>query len=451
MTIDSPASASPRSNAAPRRRGRLAGRRFWLVFGLLLVLALGVRVWFVLDTPGYAADALAESPDFDRRARSVAASGDFSGSWRPPGYPYFLGGIYAVTGSQSPDRWRRARLVQTAVGTLTVALIGLIALQLWFGGAALAAMGIAAVFPPLLMVQSSLLSDATFPLLVLAAIGAALRYRRPPHRLRWIALAGAFAGLAALTRANGLVLLLPLAMATVVPRPPRSWRALAPAAVPVCAAALVISPWTIRNAHVWGEFVPITTQTGGTLAGTYNYTTHHAHWFPGQWRSVRRDPTLARIMRSGLRGPALDRRLRRQAFDYIERHPLYVPEVGFRNTVRIFHLDGFDGGRDAMRHVGFAQRFADTGIVSFWAVGLIALLGLATRSARRTPLFVWVTPLLLLASVVFVSGSHPRFRAPVDPFIIMLAALALATSRGKRDLLQVPWVAEPGASRGHPS
>ncbi|MGE5636255.1 MAG: hypothetical protein ACM3UV_04845 [Nocardioidaceae bacterium] len=149
------------------------------------MLALAVRVAFLVDTPGYAADAVTEPRDYDRAAKLVATDGDFHGSWRPPAYPYFLGAIYAVTGTQSTDRWRCARLVQTAVGTLTVALIGLIALQLWSGGAALAATGIAAIFPPLLLVQSALLSDALFPLLVLAAIAAALRYRRPPHRLRW--------------------------------------------------------------------------------------------------------------------------------------------------------------------------------------------------------------------------------------------------------------------------
>lgn len=198
-------------------------------------------------------------------------------------------------------------------------------------------------------------------------------------------------------------------IAAVVRRPALSWRALAPAAVPVLVAVLVIVPWTIRNAHVWGEFVPITTQTGGTLAGSYNDTSRHADRFPGRWGSLRTDPTLAPIVRSRLPEPEVDRRLRHEAFAYIERHPLYVLEVGFRNTVRIFHLDGFDWGRHAMRHLGFAQRFADIGTVSFWIVALLALLGVANRSVRRTPLFVWLTPLLLLASVVFISGGEPRF------------------------------------------
>lgn len=33
-------------------------------------------------------------------------------------------------------------------------------------------------------------------------------------------------------------------------------------------------------------------------------------------------------------------------------------------------------------------------------------------------------PLLLLVSIVVVIGDTPRFRAPLDPFVILLAALA---------------------------
>ncbi len=62
-------------------------------------------------------------------------------------------------------------------------------------------------------------------------------------------------------------------------------------------------------------------------------------------------------------------------------------------------------------------------VVGFWLVALLALVGAFTGLARRAPRWLWLTPLLLYLSVVFVNAETPRFRAPIDPFLIMLAAL----------------------------
>ena len=73
------------------------------------------------------------------------------------------------------------------------------------------------------------------------------------------------AGLAILTRANGMILLVPLALIMWAPR-----RSLGPPAVLVAVALLTVAPWTIRNAVELHAFVPVTTQFGSALAGTYN-------------------------------------------------------------------------------------------------------------------------------------------------------------------------------------
>jgi len=44
---------------------------------------------------------------------------------------------------------------------------------------------------------------------------------------------------------------------------------------------------------------------------------------------------------------------------------------------------------------------------------------------------VWSVPLLLALSVVLVNVETPRFRAPVDPFLILLASAGLATAAGR--------------------
>ena len=45
------------------------------------------------------------------------------------------------------------------------------------------------------------------------------------------------------------------------------------------------------------------------------------------------------------------------------------------------------------------------------------------HQARSTaPKWIWGVPLLLALSVVLVNVETPRFREPVDPFLILLAA-----------------------------
>jgi hypothetical protein len=60
----------------------------------------------------------------------------------------------------------------------------------------------------------------------------------------------------------------------------------------------------------------------------------------------------------------------------------------------------------------------------------IVLAGLATRRVRqalgRAPRWLWGVPLVMWLTVVLVNAETPRFREPLDPFLILLAAVALA-------------------------
>jgi hypothetical protein len=62
--------------------------------------------------------------------------------------------------------------------------------------------------------------------------------------------------------------------------------------------------------------------------------------------------------------------------------------------------------------------------VTFLLVLPLALAGAVGGAARRAPRWFWLTPVLLFASVVFIVGET-RMRAPVDAFVVLLAALAV--------------------------
>jgi NADH:ubiquinone oxidoreductase subunit K len=70
-------------------------------------------------------------------------------------------------------------------------------------------------------------------------------------------------------------------------------------------------------------------------------------------------------------------------------------------------------------------------VICFWVFAILALLGAATARARRAPAYVWAVPALMFLSVVFLVVETPRYRTPIDPFVVLLAALALAALAGR--------------------
>jgi 4-amino-4-deoxy-L-arabinose transferase-like glycosyltransferase len=398
----------------------------------LLLAALALRVAFVLATPSY--QLVHDALDYDRHAQSIAQGHGFAlaygrpTAFRPPAYPIFLAGVYELTGTADApvaDRIRAARLANTLVGTALVALIGLLAAQLWGRREALAALALAAAYVPLILVGQSVMSEPLFALFMLASLSAALQLRRSPHRYRYAALAGALAGVAILGRANAIVLLAPLAFA--------AWRgrSLGPAVALVVAAALTVAPWTIRNAVVLHAFVPVSTQLGSALAGTYNSEARADRENPASWRALKRVDDYRGLFKQvrATPEPVLERQLRRASLRFARDHPGYVLTVGYWTTLRMLELAGLDWSIHTAATVGAGRGWAVAGVVCFWLFALAAVAGACTRRARAAPLWVWAFPALMHLSVVLLVVETPRYRTAIDPFIVLLAALALTRWR----------------------
>lgn len=396
----------------------------WVALGLL-ALALAIRVAVVVATPDPTLQA--DPADYQRHAVSIAddwsyppATRAFDGgtAYRPPGYPVFLGMVYKLTPGESLTT---ARLAQALVGTLTVGLVGLVAWQLFGPRPGLAATGVAAVFPSMWMIGNALLSEVLLAPLVLAAVAAALRYGRDP-RLRWIALAGVLTGLATLTRQNAVLMVVPIALACFPPAARRISRGgLRAAAVLVAATALTIAPWTLRNAVELDSFVPVSTQDGFTLAGTYNDAARNQERWPAAWvRWFDVPENLAAVRGVDNTEVAWNGALRERAIDYAADNPGYVAKVAWWNLRRDFDAAGRDWIRAELT-ISATQDLADLELISFWLVALLALAGAATRAVRAGPVWPWLVP-VTMALTVFIVG-YLRFRAPIDPFLAILAGL----------------------------
>ncbi len=403
-----------------RLRALFGGRAWLILFGALLLRVAIVKV----TGNQLGGDAF----EYDRYARSLASGHGYplssiaqSGptAFFPPMYPGFLGTVYGLTG----DSLTAARLAQALLGTLVVALIGVVCHQIWNRRIALVAMAAAAVYPPFLLAATTLLSEPLFLVFELAALVAVLEHRISSHRYRWAVVAGALAGLAILTRANGVVLLVPLVFGVVRPRPRLALRSYAQPLVLVAVALLVVAPWSVRNCVVFDRFLPLTTQADVAAARNYNPTAASQSKAPNTPRNTKR---LLRLVRAApdeaevaSRAGALGRR-------YMVHHPGYVIETVMRNSARALgFMDGRTRARQSATTEGASLLLAGAGVYSFYVFGGLALVGALAPAARRAPWWVWAIPVLLWLSVAWLAAGRPRYRIPVDPFVIMLAGIAL--------------------------
>jgi 4-amino-4-deoxy-L-arabinose transferase-like glycosyltransferase len=414
----------------------------------LVGLALAVRVIAVLVTPGYLPQH--DDHDYDRLAcwianhgtppdrvppspsatssSSCAEHGRFGAptAYRPPLWPIALGATYAIAQPLHIDRWTAGRLVQALLGAAVAALTGAIAARLWGRRTGLIALALTAVFIPLILDGMTLISEPLFVALALGAMLAALEFRRSPRAATAIG-AGILVGLAALTRSNGVLLALPLVLTI-------GTRSKASAAASLAAVVLVIAPWTIRNEHVLHAFVPVSTESGPTLLGTYNQSARAIPGCTGCWVLLSRSPgeeeLATRLKR--LTEVQRDSESRRLALRFAEQHPGYVAQVAWGNSVRLLELAGAGRTRFTATTIDVPPGLAVVGAYALWVLLALVVVAVAIPQARRRipPAFVALLAFLWVTTVL-IQSETPRFRAELDPLLLMLGALGLVTVAGR--------------------
>ncbi len=188
----------------------------------------------------------------------------------PPGYPFFLAGLYRAFG---PDP-AVAEAANVVLGALTSVLALALATALFGARAGLLTGLVLAVFPGQVLFVPALMSEVLFTFLLLSALLLAVVLTRTGwQKVPLAAAVGAVSGAAALVRGEGMLVILMVApfwaFALADGR-----RALRLAAVALATALLVVLPWSVRNYLVLEEPVFISSNIGGNLymgrfAGTW--------------------------------------------------------------------------------------------------------------------------------------------------------------------------------------
>lgn len=254
-------------------------KRVWSVYGALLIVALGFRLFVALDLPNDAPD---DGRVYSQIANNVLEQHVFSHEIGPPyvpsiirlpGYPLFLAAIYTVFGHGNNTA---VRVVQAVVDTLTCALVGWVAFE-WVVDperkhrAALIAFALAAVCPFTAIYVATILTEVPTNFLAVAMVLAAtFAFKATGDRNRtnntdrkrapvWWILAGLIGGIAVLFRPDSGLFVAAVGGTLVLSLlwKRRLKQFLLSAVVLSVAFCLVLVPWTIRNRRVFGVFQPL--------------------------------------------------------------------------------------------------------------------------------------------------------------------------------------------------
>jgi 4-amino-4-deoxy-L-arabinose transferase-like glycosyltransferase len=255
-------------------RERWSSRARWCAALGLFVAAFGVRSMHagdlapVMDTaaqPGmrmtrrydmHAVEMLQGAGLVFPRGADPADTGLVS---RPPGYSILLAAAYRVVG-RGLTLTQLLQNLANSVAPLLVFLLGARALS-WRVG--FVAGALVALAPHFAYYSNLILPDALCVLPVLLGGLFLLRGRRGSDAVIWCAGGGALFGLATWLRPNMMVLA-PFVGAGLVLLSPRR-KSLVKAAAMTLASCAAIAPITLRNYLVYGEFVPVSSNSGIVL------------------------------------------------------------------------------------------------------------------------------------------------------------------------------------------
>ena len=423
------------SELAARNGGRMGLAA--LVAILLLGLGLrGAEAWDgrspVYDAQAYAAIAanLERGDGFTLGPGATQPASDYS-----PGLPLFVGGLYALTGGVHE---RAARLVLALIGTLSVLFAYLIGRRLWGPLAGLIGAAAVAVYPALLEYQGMFMSEPLAATLlsgsVLAMLWAAGReaYGARVHARGWF-VPGLLLGALALVRPEYLAISIPMAVVVFARRGRGGWRAgLTQALVLFVGLAVVVAPWTVRNAVVLGRFVPISTGGGQVLfAGAYMPSggdpekvgeavlERHPELERALPPSPRLEQILAALAHERYPGMEADAALakmgRERLWEDVSERP--VEYLGFLAN-KLWLIWGH-GPRDVMHETGWA--------VFHWLLLALGALGLgALAGRRRWEAALLGTALVAATAIGLLLVASPRRALVTMPLLATLAGTGAA-------------------------
>jgi hypothetical protein len=426
--------------------GDLAPQRFVIALGAIALVALGIRIAFIVvvapkvprlgDASAYhlLAEHLAHGGGYIRPFDDLLLHLQRPTAEYPPLFPALLS-LPARLGAHSVEQ---QRIFVAFIGAGTVGLVGLLGRRVVSPAVGLTAATLAAVYPMLFLSEATLMAESLYVALVAIVLLGAYRAYDDPKPVRFVAL-GAAVGLATLTRAEGLLLgvvvTLPLAFLL---RDLSARARLERVGIALGVAVVLVAPWTIRNAARLHAFVPVSNNVATLVDGANCDATYGGNLL-GLWRETFSQPGDATGPRPqaqacfqgfDIADPHFDEAKAasadtRAGTDYARDHLGSLPKVA---VVRVLRTWGVYAPRQQVNFESLEGRpraWQMFGTEMYWVLALLAIAGAVLARRRRRLLWPLAATAATVTIVAAATYGQQRFRIAAEPAILVLAAVAL--------------------------
>lgn len=365
------------------------------------------------------------------------AAGPFSGWGVGPGaeHPPLTSIVLTPAGlASNPEAWMR--LTMSLIGIAVIPLIALVGRTV--GNAACRAVGyqaggarvgiiaavIAAVYPNIWMSDSLIMSETLSLLLITVCLLAGLRHQRT-YSVGSAMLLGLAIGIAAHARSEVLVFAPMLALIGVLRHDLRRW--IPRAAALLAITMLTVLPWIVFNTHRFGSPVLMSTNDGNTWLGA-NCPETYAGQELGGWTLVCLADAKPPV---GENNAERSVRRRQTAFAFAHQHLGSLPKVAVARVARALDIFGLNSLVRADTGEERPRLAVWLGMACWWVLAPMAAVGWWQNRRRLSRVLLVPVAATLIVTLVFY-GSH-RLRAPVEPVVVILAAVFLAGLRRAPD------------------
>ncbi|MGD9401538.1 MAG: glycosyltransferase family 39 protein [bacterium] len=326
---------------------------------------------------------------------------------RTPGYPLFIASVFKICGRN----FNAVRVAQCMLDMISTFLV--FALCLLIFGSPLAGILAAlayAVYPPVIIIVTHIMSETLFTfLLLLFAVTCILGIRSRQRAL--FAVSGIFLGLATLTRPGALPLPFVLLLAAAI------WKRdlIRGFLILVVAFSFTMLPWGLRNERDMGKFIPTSTLVGGNLYKGNHLPTQGAYFMSTD--SLLTDDIRARI--AGTTEVQRDSILQAEAIRMIKSHKTATLALAAKKIPRLWLNLGY--GRKPSR-----KSYAIAGLHGiFLVLGFVGLI--RAPAARRYLNIVPVTTIVLSTVLYLAVAAEVRFVFPLIPLLLPYTAYGLVS------------------------
>lgn len=410
---------------------------------LIILVAVLVRLGYAL-TQGLTHPPRPGSDEFeyDRYAWNLVQGNGYRGpspdvsdqdhltAYRTPGPSLAYAALYLVGG----HRPILVRLFNILLSAFSCGLIVLIGRRVFSEKIGLMAAAAWAIWPTAVFNAVGLWSEPLSTFLYLLLFLAAFRFADSPG-WREAALVGLLLGLNLLSHASRVLFIPFLGLWVLVQfrSAPRVW--LRATAIPLV-AALCLAPWTIRNWIQFHHFIPFSTMGGSVLLQGNNriVATDPEYWGYNIWDT--NIPEYADQLRAPNDEIQRDQIAGQLAKQWISENRALLPGMLIKKVAR---------GWTPLLQARTAFPLRLIMLLSWGPVLLLLLIGLIPTARRflreRNPGILLHFALLDVVVLNLIFFGFARYRLPVEPFALLLAAWTLTWLAAKLHL-RVPGVGE---------